>query len=38
MEDMFESDTESACSLCSQRGKCPAQDGVCDGPKVEEVD
>ena len=38
MEDMFESDTESACSQCSQRGKCPAQDGVCDGPKVEEVD
>ena len=38
MEDMFESDTESTCSQCSQRGKCPAQDGVCDGPKVEEVD
>ena len=38
MEDMFSSDTDSACSLCSQRGKCPAQDGVCDGPKVEEVD
>ena len=37
MEDMFSSDTDSACSLCSQRGKCPAQDGVCDGPKVEEV-
>ena len=35
---LFESDTESTCSQCSQRGKCPAQDGVCDGPKVEEVD
>ena len=37
-EDLFESDSESTCSRCSLRGKCPAQDGVCDGQTAEEVD
>ena len=38
LEDVSESDSESTCSRCSLRGKCPAQDGVCDGQTAEEVD
>ena len=38
LEDLSESDSESTCSRCSLRGKCPAQDGVCDGQTAEEVD
>ena len=37
MEDLCGSDTESTCSQCSQRGKCSAQDGVCDGEKARPV-
>ena len=38
LEDVSESDSESICSRCSLRGKCSAQDGVCDGQTAEEVD
>ena len=38
IEELSESDSESTCSRCSLRGKCPAQDGVCDGQTAEEVD
>ena len=38
IEELPESDSESTCSRCSLRGKCPAQDGVCDGQTAEEVD
>ena len=38
IEELSESDSESTCSRCSLRGKCSAQDGVCDGQTAEEVD
>ena len=38
IEELSESDSESTCSRCSLRGRCYAQDGVCDGQTAEEVD
>ena len=37
IEELSESDSESTCSRCSLRGKCSAQDGVCDGQTAEEA-